>query len=101
MSGCRGRPNDLTRFVTRRSGEDVRGEEEEGPQGEVCASLRSSGATGEGADGGLGETVCPHTHGRMSCGAARPRAHGGGEARWVSGAAGMGASELLESYYTV
>ena len=84
----------LTPSITCRSGEEVRGEEEEGPQGEVSASLRSVGATGEGDDVGLGETVCLHTCGRSSCGAAGPRANGGGEDRWVKGAAEKSAGEI-------
>lgn len=73
---------------THRSGEEVRGEEEEGPQGEVGASLRGGGAPGEGPDGGLREAVCLHTCGRQAGGAARTGAHGSGEDRWVRGAAG-------------
>lgn len=69
-------------FVTRRSGEDVRGEEEALPPGEVSARVRGSGASGEGADGGVQQAVCLHRPRRPARGAARTRADGGGEARW-------------------
>lgn len=70
----------------RGEGEEVRGEEEESSQGEVCAWVCSHHTTGEGADGGLRETFRLHACGRLSCGAASPRAHGSGEDRWVRGA---------------
>jgi len=66
-----------------RRGEEVRGEEEEGPHGEVGASLRRGGAAGEGADGGLRQALRLHACGRPAGGAAPPSAHGGGEDRWV------------------
>lgn len=83
LSVVNGRPDCFRWFVTRRSGEDVRGEEEEVPQGEVPAWLRSTGASGEGADVGLQETVCLHRPRRSPRGAAWTRADGGGEGRWV------------------
>lgn len=66
----------------RRSGEDVRGEEEALPPGEVSARVRGAGASGEGADVGLQQVVCLHRPRWPACGAARTRADGGGEARW-------------------
>lgn len=99
-SDCGSLPNDqMTKwpsdvitvsFVsTPRSGEEIWGEEEEGPQGEVGAALRRGGTTGQRTNGGLGEAVCLHQRGRPSRGAAWAGAHGGGgEGRWVRGAAG-------------